>query len=128
MTLRTCDNPDVEHPGFPCDHRPEPKCEYCGKPESEVGEVPYHSGSRECWPCWNWRKLDSPAASHWAPIFRSFFSNVDLHDAMTFFPKTLDLDKDERNELFRLMHKAMVNCDHAIALRENAWKDRLAAK
>lgn len=103
-------------------------CDHCGKDEMEVGEISCHSNSWECWPCWNWRKLDAPAAHHWAPIFRSFFSNVDMHDVTAFFPKTLGFTDEERNELFRLMRKAEVNCDHAIALRENAVNDYLGMR
>jgi hypothetical protein len=98
--------------------REERSCDYCGKTESEVGEVSYHSGSKECWPCWNWRKLDGPAASHWAPVFHLFYSNVDFHDLTKFFPQTLGLTQDETATLFDLMRRAEINCDHALALRE----------
>jgi hypothetical protein len=99
--------------------REERTCDYCGKSETEVGEVSVHSGALECWPCWNWRKLDGPAARHWGPIFKQFLSNVDYHDATKFFPDTLGISTEEFRTLIELVTKAHINCDHAIALHEH---------
>jgi hypothetical protein len=104
-------------------------CGYCGRSELEegVGEVSYHSGSLECRGCWNWRKLDGPAARHWAPILKSMLSNVDYHDAMTFFPHTLGMPTEEFGKFIETLWKLHLNCDHALALAENRFQDRLRA-
>lgn len=45
-----------------------------------------HSGVYECDVCWNWRKLDKPAALHWEKVSTEFLSNIDMYDVMNFFP------------------------------------------
>jgi hypothetical protein len=53
----------------------------CGKPADK-----FSSGQRECWGCWNYRKLDGPAARHWAKVAREFLSNVDFYDYSKYLP------------------------------------------
>lgn len=60
----------------------------CGKPADK-----FSSGVPECWGCWNWRKLDGPAARHWARVSEEFLSNVDAYDLTKFLPAALG---DER--------------------------------
>jgi hypothetical protein len=67
------------------------KCAYCG---TENDTVATHSNVEECSLCWNYRKLDRPAALHWAQVAREFLSNVDTHDMMTYLPASL---KDAKN-------------------------------
>lgn len=52
----------------------------CGEPA-----VKFSSGRPECWKCWNWRKLDGPAARHWAEVSTQFLSNVDMYDLSNYF-------------------------------------------
>ena len=47
----------------------------------------YHSGRWECQECWDWRKLDGPAARHWSKVATEFLSNVDCYDLFTYFAK-----------------------------------------
>lgn len=53
----------------------------CGREAEKIS-----SGSPECWPCWNRRKLDLPAARHWARVADEFLSNVDFYDLQKFLP------------------------------------------
>ena len=91
-------------------------CEVCGKSEDEVGQIDTHSGVLECWPCWNWRKLNGPASTAWSKLTKEFFSTVDMHDLTNFFPKSCDLSSDEVKELFRLVRKIEIGADHGLAL------------
>lgn len=54
----------------------------------------YQSGRPVCWPCWNWNKLDHPAALHWAKVAEGFLSNVDAYDLTNYLP-ACGLTKDE---------------------------------
>lgn len=74
-------------------------CYGCGTPTSDV-----HSGSYECNDCWYWRKMDGPAARHWAKVGETFLSNVDLHDLMTYLPACLGSQEDAVT-LLRLAQK-----------------------
>lgn len=56
-------------------------CYRCGSEKTST-----HSGRAECGPCWTWRKLDSPAADHWARVAREFLSNIDHWDITHFLP------------------------------------------
>lgn len=63
------------------------RCAYCGIEEGSDGAiVEMHSGTYECTKCWYWRKLDGPAARHWAQVAVDFLANVDLYDVTKFFP------------------------------------------
>ncbi len=64
-------------------------CATCGSPADKTS-----SGLPECWPCWNWRKLDGPAARHWARVATEFLSNVDMYDVTKFLP-ACGLTEDE---------------------------------
>jgi hypothetical protein len=79
-------------------------CAYCGKTgdESVVG---YHSGSYECGSCWNWRKLDGPAARHWFKAAAMFASNVDMHDLATFMPERAGVTADEFRAAMEVANK-----------------------
>ena len=64
------------------DNRRYGTCAYCRKNQGVT-----HSGVFECSVCWNWRKLNGPAARYWVPaIDRLFFdpetgsSGPDLND------------------------------------------------
>lgn len=70
----------------------EVKCAYCG---AEDGSVEYHSGVQECRRCWNYRKLDEPAASHWAKVAKAFLSNVDMYDLTQYMPRVVGLEQSE---------------------------------
>ena len=70
---------------------PEPRrCSYCGHVDDGRNTVSTHSGREECHGCWNHRKLDRPAAAHWAKVAREFLSNVDAYDVLTYLPKALE--------------------------------------
>lgn len=62
------------------------KCQRCGAINDTVAT---HSGVNECGGCWQWRKLDLPAAEHWYKVATAFLSNVDLHDMQTYLPAAL---------------------------------------
>jgi recombinational DNA repair protein (RecF pathway) len=62
------------------------RCQRCGITDQSVTT---HSNVDECSRCWNYRKLDLPAAEHWAKVAREFLSNVDVYDIMTFLPTAL---------------------------------------
>lgn len=70
------------------------RCGYCGRQNESVR---MHSGIYECQLCWDYRKLDRPAALHWAKVTsrdEGFLSNVDMYDFMDYFPKC-GLTRDE---------------------------------
>lgn len=59
------------------------KCATCGNPADK-----YSSGTPECWKCWNWRKLDRPAAYYWVKAIDNLFTDgfsaaPDFHDLKT---------------------------------------------
>lgn len=56
-------------------------CSYCGLRWGRT-----HSARYECGGCWTYRKLDRPAALHWAKVLLPLFSNIDLYDHKDFFP------------------------------------------
>jgi len=62
------------------------KCQRCGVEDETVAT---HSGVEECNGCWTHRKLDAPAASHWAKVAKEFLSNVDMYDMETYLSKAL---------------------------------------
>lgn len=49
------------------------QCGYCGKVYPT--EVRHHSGVRECWLCWEWRKLGHSQASYWNDQIELIFSD-----------------------------------------------------
>lgn len=81
------------------------RCAYCGMPPSEELEVSTHSGVWECTRCWNWRKLDGPAARHWYKVSSEFLDNVDLHDIITFLPERVELDMVKCADAFDVVTK-----------------------
>jgi hypothetical protein len=62
----------------------------CGKPTDKIT-----SGAPECWDCWNWRKMDGPAARHWVVAATIAISNVDYWDTTEFMPKKVGLSEEE---------------------------------
>lgn len=71
---------------------PDPRrCAHCGACDATVAT---HSNVDECSRCWTYRKLDRPAAAHWAAVARTFLSNVDTYDVLTYLPAAL---ADARN-------------------------------
>jgi hypothetical protein len=84
----------------------ERKCAYCGSTDASVAQ---HSGIDECRKCWNWRKLDGPAAKHWFKASTMCLSNVDAYDSMTFMPQRVGLTPTEFNQALdaaEMIHKA----------------------
>lgn len=73
-------------------------CAYCGTTDASVGT---HSGTLECRRCWDYRKLNRPAALHWAKVGASFLSNVDMHDWMTYLPKVCGLTQEEASTMLK---------------------------
>lgn len=54
----------------------------------------YWNGAPVCWPCWNWNKLDRPAAKHWADTLGEALAKLDMHDISTYLPAALDDPED----------------------------------
>jgi hypothetical protein len=94
------------------------KCAYCG---AENDTVATHSNVEECSLCWNYRKLDRPAAAHWAKVAREFLSNVDAHDMMTFLPAALKDAKNGKGEPVDVSWSDLLNSAQQVAL----YSDRL---
>jgi hypothetical protein len=46
------------------------KCTSCGGPADK-----FSSGELECWACWNWRKIDGPAARYWVKAIDGLFED-----------------------------------------------------
>lgn len=46
------------------------KCSYCGTMGASI-----HNGVGECQSCWNWRKLEGPAARYWTRSIEALFAN-----------------------------------------------------
>ena len=80
----------------------------CGKPAEKVS-----SGVPECWPCWNRRKLDLPAARHWARVAEQFLSNVDLYDLMTYLP-ACGLSPDDARVMLRSARAVLERSERVI--------------
>lgn len=77
------------------------KCGHgCGRDAEKTS-----SGHPECWPCWNRRKLDLPAAEHWARVSAEFLSNVDMYDVMTYLPERCGLGKDDMQTMIQAVRK-----------------------
>jgi len=84
------------------------KCQRCGI-ENET--VATHSGIEECSGCWNYRKLDLPAAQHWHKVAGQYLSNVDLHDMMNYLPAALQSDDKvdiDYTQMLRAVQAVMV--------------------
>jgi len=77
----------------------------------------YSSGTPECWQCWNRRKLDLPAATHWAEAADKFLSNVDAYDLTKYLP-ACGLSEDD----VRVMLESAIRVrDHSRALLEAGY-------
>lgn len=77
-------------------------CQYCGARNKSVS---MHSGIYECNKCWNWRKLDAPAARHWFKASAMFASNVDFYDRQTFMPERCGVTPEEFSAAIEVAHK-----------------------
>lgn len=77
----------------------------------------YSSGTPECWPCWNRRKLDLPAARHWAEVGEAFLSNVDFYDLTKYLP-ACGLTQDE---MVTMIESAKKVRDYSKALVEAGY-------
>lgn len=62
------------------------KCATCGGQAEK-----YSSGILECWSCWNWRKLNGPAATYWIEAVDYLFS----HDGGS-GPDMIDIEQWEK--------------------------------
>jgi hypothetical protein len=91
--------------------RPRQTCAYCGARNESVST---HSGILECGKCWDYRKMDRPAALHWAKVGEEFLSNVDMYDWMYYFDKC-GLTRDEAVTMIGAAQKVR---DHSKALVE----------
>ena len=77
-------------------------CGYCGvRPTTKIA-----SSMPECNYCWDWRKLDGPAARHWSEVTAKFLSNVDMYDFLNYFPAA-GLDKQEVVHMFQTAKKLL---------------------
>jgi len=97
-------------------------CNYCGT-EGDDSMIGYHSGSWECQPCWDWRKLDGPAARHWAKVTTEFLSNVDMHDVMTFLPAAVG-NKEKAYTMIEAARDLMYYSRGMIAMSSRQRNDR----
>jgi len=77
------------------------KCQRCGVEDDTVRT---HSNVEECSKCWDYRKLDRPAALHWAKVGAEFLSNVDMYDIMYYLPKC-GLTKEEMHTMLNAAKK-----------------------
>jgi ribosomal protein L37AE/L43A len=76
---------------------------YCGAPTNRC-----HSGVWECQDCWDWRKLDGPAARYWAErIPQLMEQGPDLYDQIHFFPKA-DVTQEEVTAAFDTLEKIFI--------------------
>jgi hypothetical protein len=75
---------------------------YCGAPTNRR-----HSGVWECQACWDWRKLNGPAARYWVERINSLFEQgPDMYDYLHFFPKA-GVTADEANQAFEVLFKIL---------------------
>ena len=81
----------------------------CGKPAER-----YWHGSAICWECWNWYKLDGPAARHWLEVSNTFLSNVDMYDLTMFLPNSIGLTKEEIEVMLNSAQKLHDKCQSLI--------------
>ena|SRR5947209_5441158 len=82
-------------------------CAYCGTTERARG---IHSNVAECQRCWDWRKLDGPAARHWVRVGREWLSNIDIHDLSNFMPSLLG-DEDAGPQLIQQVLRFTARCE-----------------
>jgi len=91
------------------------KCAYCGKTKAGVR---MHSGIMECKDCWNWRKLDGPAAEHWERVAKEFLSNIDMYDFDQYLTKSCGINPSVLIATFDVAKQIMVNSAHMLALHD----------
>lgn len=99
----------------------ERKCSRCGHYDETTTT---HSSVEECSGCWHHRKLDAPAARHWAKVAQEFLSNVDAYDMLTYLPKALEDVVDGNGEPLNLTWGQLLRGAQAIMLHsERVLKD-----
>lgn len=94
-------------------------CARCGRPADK-----WSSNVPECSPCWYRRKLDLPAAQHWAKVAAEFLSNVDMYDLMTYLP-ACGLSEDEMRTM---LHAARKVLEHSEAVKSPDYGKPAAAE
>ena len=99
---------ETQTTGEPVEDKGFGKCG-CGQPADK-----FSSNQPECWPCWNWRKLDRPAADHWERVAGEFLSNVDTYDLMTYLP-ACGLTQEEAIAMLR---SAQTVLEHSKRIRQ----------
>lgn len=82
------------------------RCNYCG-----LNWGATHSGSYECTACWDYRKLDRPAASHWRRVLLPVFSNIDMNDIIHFFPDS-GTTADSLAEVRKVLIRSLLLLQH----------------
>jgi hypothetical protein len=82
----------------------------------------YHSGSYECGSCWNYRKLDRPAALHWHKTLLPLFSNIDFYDQTEYFPAAAAKGNDMLTEAIHICLYSKLLLEHG---PEKLWSDAL---
>jgi hypothetical protein len=112
----------IQHASGDVSDQPAPaRCQRCGQTDVSVAT---HSGVEECSGCWHHRKLDAPAASHWAKVSKEFLSNVDMHDMMTYLPRALEDAVDGNGEPLNLTWGQLLRGVQAVMLHsERVLKD-----
>lgn len=103
------------------------KCAYCGKRNNSVS---MHSGILECNSCWYDRKLNLPAALHWAKVAEGYLSNVDSWDYGNYAPACISARMSEESKMSDLFAKFgltpkdafLVSLHVAAAMRDESEK------
>lgn len=101
------------------------KCAYCGETDETVAT---HSGTLECSRCWTYRKLDRPAALHWAKASKEFLSNVDMYDWMTYLTKRAGNTQQEVSTMLKAATKVELESRYLVEHGpEHRWSDEVQA-
>jgi hypothetical protein len=88
-------------------------CNFCGHPAEK-----FQSGIPTCWRCWYLRKMDFPAAEHWAKTAALFLSNVDTYDFLSYF-SACGLTKDEAMQMLLNAKKVL---EHSRSVLEKGYE------
>lgn len=91
-------------------------CSYCGLNWGST-----HSARYECGGCWDYRKLDRPAARHWAKVLLPLFSNIDFYDQTHFFPDA-GADSSFLSDAQRVLLRSKLLLKHG---PEHTWSDEV---
>jgi len=85
-----------------------------GKPHAAEKHM---SGTPICWPCWNWVKLNGPAARHWLRVGGEFLSNVDMYDLTTFLPQAFGGDEEAGPQMLKMVKTLRDYCEAQAEVR-----------